>query len=107
MEIWSVVEFRLILRIKDIFKKILIPFSLKCRIQFTEQVVEELFIVKDLYAHSANSQGQRHILSDHLKEVARLTKKFADKFGDGELAYWVGLWLDLGKSSRDLQEITK
>ncbi len=63
--------------------------------------------MKELYAHSANSQGQRHKLDDHLKEVARLAKKFADKFGAGELAYWVGLWHDLGKSSRDFQEITK
>jgi len=63
--------------------------------------------VKELYAHSANSHGQRHRLSDHLKEVAALSKKFADKFGAGELAYWVGLWRDLGKYSRYFQEITK
>ena len=56
--------------------------------------------MKELYAHSINSQGQRHRLSDHLKEVASLAKKFADKFGAGELAYWVGLWRDLGKYSR-------
>ena len=56
--------------------------------------------MKELYAHSANSQGQRHRLSDHLKEVVRLAKKFADKFDAGELAYWVGLWRDLGKYSR-------
>jgi len=48
--------------------------------------------VKELYAHSANSQGQRHRLSDHLKEVVALSKKFADKFGTGDPAYWAGLW---------------
>ena len=52
--------------------------------------------MKELYAHSANSQGQRHRLDDHLKEVAKLAKEFADKFGAGELAYWVGLWHDAG-----------
>ena len=51
--------------------------------------------MKELYAHSINSQGQRHRLSDHLKEVNRLTKKFADKFGVGNLAYWAGLWHDI------------
>ena len=49
--------------------------------------------MKELYAHSINSQGQRHRLSDHLKEVARLAKKFADKFGAVEMAYSVGFWL--------------
>ena len=53
--------------------------------------------MKELYAHSANSQGQRHRLSDHLKEVASLAKKFADKFSAGNLAYWAGLWHDLEK----------
>ena len=63
--------------------------------------------MKELYAHSTNSQGQRHRLSDHLKEVAILSKKFVDKFGAGDPAYYVGLWHDLGKYSRDFQEITK
>lgn len=53
--------------------------------------------MKELYAHSTNSQGQRHKLDDHLNKVAILAKKFADKFGAGELAYWVGLWHDVGK----------
>ncbi|HHT9106151.1 MAG TPA: CRISPR-associated helicase Cas3' [Candidatus Wujingus californicus] len=60
--------------------------------------------MKELYAHSANSHGQRHRLSDHLKEVAALSKKFADKFGAGKLAYWVGLWHDLGKANPEFQE---
>ena len=48
--------------------------------------------MKELYAHSANSQGQRHRLDDHLKEVAALSKKFTDKFGAEDLAYWAELW---------------
>ena len=63
--------------------------------------------MKELYAHSANSQGQRHGLSDHLKEVTVLSKIFADKFGAGDPAYYVGLWHDLGNYSRDFQEIAK
>ncbi|BBO16497.1 CRISPR-associated helicase/endonuclease Cas3 [Candidatus Brocadia pituitae] len=51
-------------------------------------------MAKEFYAHSDNPQGQRHILRDHLKEVAALSKKFADKFDAGDLAYWVGLWHD-------------
>jgi len=60
--------------------------------------------MKQFYAHSANPQGQRHRLVDHLKEVAGLAKKFADKFGAGDLAYWAGLWHDLGKFQPAFQE---
>ncbi|HHT9136230.1 MAG TPA: hypothetical protein ACFYEK_03200 [Candidatus Wunengus sp. YC60] len=48
--------------------------------------------MKELYAHSANSQGKKHSLAGHLKEVAALSKIFADNFGAGDLAYWAGLW---------------
>ena len=51
--------------------------------------------MKQFYAHSANSQGQKHRLSDHLKEVAILSKKLVDKFGAGNLAYWAGLCHDI------------
>ena len=71
------------------------------------RAVKELPVMKQFYAHSINLQGQKHRLSDHLKEVAAFSKKIADKFRAGELVYWVGLWHDLGKSSRDFQEITK
>ena len=49
--------------------------------------------MKELYSHSINSQSQRHSLDDHLKEVASLAKKFADKFVAVERAYSVGFWL--------------
>ena len=54
--------------------------------------------MKELYAHSANSHGQRHRLSDHPKEVAALSKIFTDKFGAGDPAYWAGLWLGVGNT---------
>ncbi|MCF6154244.1 MAG: CRISPR-associated helicase Cas3' [Candidatus Brocadia sp.] len=60
--------------------------------------------MKEPYAHSANSQGQRHRLVDHLNEVASLAKIFADKFGAGDLAYWAGLWHDVGKFHPAFQE---
>ena len=67
------------------------------------RAVKDLPVMKQFYAHSINSQGQRHKLSDHLKEVAALSKKFSDKFSAGELAYWVGLWRDLGKYSSTMK----
>jgi CRISPR-associated endonuclease/helicase Cas3 len=48
-------------------------------------------------AHSANSLGQAHDLVEHLLCVAKLAAEFADKFGARELAYWAGLWHDIGK----------
>ncbi|MBI5677659.1 MAG: HD domain-containing protein [Planctomycetes bacterium] len=56
--------------------------------------------MKQFYAHSINSQGQRHRLSDHLKEVATLSKKYDNKLSARDRAYWAGLWHDLGKYSR-------
>ena len=50
------------------------------------------------FAHSANDLGIRHDLVSHLNEVARLARDFAAKFGTADLAYWAGLWDDLGKS---------
>ena len=44
------------------------------------------------YAHSVNSQGQRHSLDDHLKEVVALSKKYDNKFSARDRAYWVCLW---------------
>lgn len=54
-------------------------------------------MVKELYTHSDNPQGQRHRLDVHLKAVVELSRKFADKFVAGDLAYWAGLWHVLGK----------
>ncbi len=53
----------------------------------------------ELYAHTPNDDGngEWHFLEDHLVEVAECAKTFAEKFGAGDLAYWAGLWHDLGK----------
>ena len=57
-----------------------------------------------MYAHTPNDKGNWHGLSDHLEEVARYAKQFADKFHAGDLAYWIGLWHDLGKSNPEFQD---
>ncbi len=49
------------------------------------------------FAHSQNSRGKAHDLTTHLMDVAKLAAEFAAKFGGSELAYWAGLWHDLGK----------
>lgn len=59
--------------------------------------------VNKVYAHSCNDQGDRHDLVEHLQAVADLASKFAAPFGASELAYYLGLWHDLGKFDPDFQ----
>ncbi len=56
-----------------------------------------------LMAHTANRQGQRQGLADHLEAVATLAQEFAQPFGAAELAYALGMWHDLGKFHPDFQ----
>lgn len=63
--------------------------------------------LNQLYAHTPNEKGEWHDLDSHLKEVAELAEKFAGKFGAGELANWIGLWHDLGKSNSAFQDYLK
>ena len=51
----------------------------------------------DFYAHTSNESGHWQKLADHLKNVSSMASKFASKFGAEDLAYWAGLWHDLGK----------
>jgi hypothetical protein len=37
-----------------------------------------------MYAHSANTEGQRHDLVAHLQGVAALAREFAEPLGAGE-----------------------
>lgn len=60
--------------------------------------------MNDLYAHTPNDKGKWHGLSAHLEEVASYAKQFADKFHAGDLAYWIALWHDLGKSNPQFQD---
>lgn len=63
-------------------------------------MVEGLSNMKEHYAHSDNSQDQRHRLDDRPQEVAALSRKIADKFNSADLTYYVEIWHDLGKYSR-------
>ena len=51
-----------------------------------------------LYAHSANTRGERQLLVDHLRNVAALAGELASPFGGGDLAFLAGLWHDVGKA---------
>jgi len=51
--------------------------------------------VKELYAHSANSQGQRHRLDNHLKSTAERAADMAKEFGCSRWGWLAGLWHDL------------
>ena len=57
----------------------------------------------DYHAHSANDEGQRHGLVEHLWAVAELAREFSSPFGGGETAYYAGLWHDLGKFDPEFQ----
>lgn len=56
-----------------------------------------------VYAHSANEAGTRHLLTDHLEAVAESASEFARALGGGDLAYYLGLWHDLGKFATAFQ----
>ena len=51
-----------------------------------------------LFAHSANNQGKRQLLTDHLRNVAKLAGELAESFGGRDLAFLAGLWHDVGKA---------
>ena len=57
----------------------------------------------DYHAHSANEEGQRHGLVEHLRAVAELAREFSSFFGGGETAHYAGLWHDLGKFDPEFQ----
>lgn len=56
------------------------------------------------YAHSANSQGQAHSLTEHLYAVAEMAGRFAEPFQGEPAAYYAGLWHDLGKFNPAFQD---
>src|SRR5262249_38115427 len=61
-----------------------------------------------LHAHTpADGSTDWHMLDEHILEVARMAKDFASSFGADELAYWLGMWHDLGKCNPAFQEYLK
>lgn len=59
-------------------------------------------MLKEYYAHSLEGRPQKEWqrLEDHLKNVAKLAREFAEPFGGGEWAYIAGLLHDIGKYSQ-------
>ncbi len=62
-------------------------------------------LVANVLAHSANATGKTHLLSEHLLSVARLASELARPQGNeaGNLAYWLGIFHDLGKATAAFQ----
>lgn len=56
-----------------------------------------------MWAHSANVDGKRHALEDHLLGTARLARGFGEAFGAGDICYGAGLAHDCGKSTDEWQ----
>lgn len=52
-----------------------------------------------LYAHTPNSSGGWHLLSDHLRGTAERAEAFAEPFGAGDAARTAGWLHDVGKCS--------
>lgn len=61
---------------------------------------------KEYYAHSREGKALEdwHRLEDHLNEVAKKARSFADEFNAGEWGYPAGLWHDIGKYSKEFQD---
>ncbi len=58
---------------------------------------------KELYAHSANANGDRQLLIEHLRNVSTLARDFGQHFGAGDIGYLAGLWHDAGKADPEWQ----
>jgi len=58
----------------------------------------------EYYAHTPNANEKWHLLEKHLSAVAELSKKFGAKCNAHEIAYWIGLWHDLGKFHPQFQK---
>jgi CRISPR-associated endonuclease/helicase Cas3 len=58
------------------------------------------------WAHTENSEGNPHLLSDHLRGVGNLARQFAEDANSqlAEAAEWAGLFHDLGKYRDEFQQ---
>lgn len=61
--------------------------------------------IHELNAHTpAHAGGDWHKLEPHLLAVASRAARFAEPFGESDLAYLLGLWHDLGKVNPEFQD---
>ncbi len=58
----------------------------------------------ELWAHSRNDEGDPHLLLDHLSAVAKRAREFIVVPELEPLAYFSGLWHDVGKAHPDFQQ---
>ena len=57
-----------------------------------------------MFVGHKSEDGRLQPLLNHLENTAALTERFADEFGAGDYAYWLGLIHDIGKYSRAFQK---
>jgi CRISPR-associated endonuclease/helicase Cas3 len=69
-----------------------------------QSVLDSAGSVPRYVAHTPNDNGHWQVMRKHLVAVARKARSFAQGFGAGELAYWAGLFHDLGKYSPEFQQ---
>lgn len=62
---------------------------------------------KEFYAHSLEGRPQEEWqkLEEHLRNVAKLARKFAESFGGGDWAELIGWLHDIGKYSQEFQNM--
>ncbi|MCG8350084.1 MAG: CRISPR-associated helicase Cas3' [Chloroflexales bacterium] len=61
-----------------------------------------------VYAHTpAEGSTEWHMLDEHILNVAAMSRDFAAAFGAEDLAYWLGIWHDLGKCNPAFQDYLK
>ncbi len=62
-------------------------------------------MTNQLVAHTPRAgSSEWHDLEEHIREVARLARAFAEPFGGATLAYQAGIWHDVGKANPDFQD---
>ncbi len=61
---------------------------------------------KKYYAHSKEGKppSEWQPLEEHLKNVSKMSRSFAESFGAADWAYFAGLWHDIGKYSDEFQQ---
>ena len=67
--------------------------------------VENIFLAH--VREDKNGAWHKHLLDEHLREVANLAGKFAKHFDSEDWASLAGLWHDLGKYSEEFQRYIK
>ncbi|MBA3017893.1 MAG: CRISPR-associated helicase Cas3' [Proteobacteria bacterium] len=63
-------------------------------------------MIQKYYAHTVKAKppSDWQPLEEHLRNVAEMTRLFADAFGAGDWGYLAGLWHDIGKYSDEFQQ---